>query len=284
MSEKPRAFVAKHLHDRDDLKKEGRDSGLVAGQENLAAEMATNIYEHAVQENYKTLIFCVSTKKRTIETAEMVRDSLREKPIKLHVFVEEDADLREMDQGTFALPKDYNAGDNFEGLNLAWKALSVETFNPDDPSKDNLDYHFGDPLRQTDGTFKYPELDTYFSEYGESYRDILLRLYSCVIKLSENTERYGDKMLPVVFTHGQPYQVFRDLAEVADMIKNQGFKLAPGELPRVCQSVYKARVAREGTIPPGKVDTVSIEYASDPEIISILKNEMTHLEKMHQGN
>ena len=91
-------------------------------------------------------------------------------------------------------------------------------------------------------------------------------------------------MLPVVFTHGQPYQVFRDLAEVAEMIKNQGFKLSPGELPRVCQSVYKARVAREGTIPPGKVDTVSIEFANDPEIISILKREMAVLEGIKQGN
>ena len=44
MSEKPHAFVAKHLHDRDDLQKEGRDSGLIPGQENLAAEMATKLY------------------------------------------------------------------------------------------------------------------------------------------------------------------------------------------------------------------------------------------------
>ncbi len=284
MSEKPHAFVAKHLHDRDDLQKEGRDSGLIPGQENLAAEMATKLYEHATEKGYKALIFCVSTKKRTKETAEMVRDSLRNRPSKLHVLIEEDADLREMDQGTFALPAGYKAGDSFDGLTLAWKALSAETFNADDPSKDNLDYHFGDPLRQADGTFKYPELDAYFSGYGESYRDILLRLYSCVIKLSENKERYGDRMLPVIFTHGQPYQVFRDLAEVADMIKNQGFKLAPGELPRVCQSVYKARVAREGTIPPGKVDPVSIEYADDPDVISILKQEMVLLEQLHQGN
>lgn len=281
MSEKSSALVAKHLHDRDDLKKEGRDSGLVAGQEDLALEMATKIYEHATRGGITALIFCVSTKKRTKETAEMVRDSLKNKLVKLHVFVEEDADLREMDQGTFTLPENYVAGDGFDGLKLAWKALSAETFDADNPSKDNLDYHFGDPLRQADGTYKYPELDAYFSKYGESYRDILLRLYSCVIKLSENKERYGDRMLPVIFTHGQPYQVFRDLAEVADMIKNQGLKLIPGELPRICQGIYKARVAREGTIPPGKVDIVSIEYANDSEIISLLKQEMALLEQVH---
>jgi broad specificity phosphatase PhoE len=284
MSEKPRAFVVKHLHDRDDLQKEGRDAGLIPGQENLAAEMATKLYEYATKKGYKALIFCVSTKKRTSETAEMVRDSLRNRSSNLHVLIEEDAELREMDQGTFVLPEDYKAGDSFDGLTLAWKALSAETFNADDPSKDNLDYHFGDPLCQADGTFKYPELDAYFSGYGESYRDILLRLYSCVIKLSDNKKRYGDRMLPVIFTHGQPYQVFRDLAEVADMIKNQGYKLTPGELPRVCQSAYKARAAREGTIPPGKVDAVPIEYADDPEIISILKQEISLLEKMHQNN
>ena len=44
------------------------------------------------------------------------------------------------------------------------------------------------------------------------------------------------------------------------MIKNQ-VKLAQG-CHEVCQSVYKARVARRRNS-PGKVDPVSIEYADD---------------------
>jgi hypothetical protein len=40
MDEKMHIHVSKHLHDRDDLEKEGRDAGLVAGQEQLAAKMA----------------------------------------------------------------------------------------------------------------------------------------------------------------------------------------------------------------------------------------------------
>ncbi len=278
MNEKMRIHVAKHLHDRDDLEREGRDAGLVAGQEHLAANMADEVYRHAVEGGFNTLVFCASTKTRTIETAQMVEHSLRDKPIKLHIILETDPNLREIDQGAFILPPGYKAGDSFEGLKIAWKIFSAETFNERDPSKDNLDYHFGDPLRQEDGTFKYPELNNYFSERGESYRDILLRLYAQVVKLSDNMQRFGDKVRPVVFTHGQPYQIFRDLAEAADKVETEGLTFSPGGLARICQTLYMDRVRREGTIPPGKLDLVAIEHVCNPKMIELLRREMTYLE------
>lgn len=142
----------------------------------------------------------------------------------------------------------------------------------------NLDYRFGDPLLQDDGTFKYPELNDYFSEPGESYRNILLRLYGQVVKLSENMERFGDKVRPVIFTHGQPYQIFRDLAEVAEKIEAEGLTFSAGQLRRICQNLYMDRIKREGTIPPGSLDLVSIEHVCSPKIIALLKREISYLE------
>jgi len=210
-----------------------------------------------------------------METAELVKNYLVDKPIKLKIVSEVDNNLREIDQGKFILPEDYKPGDSFAGLKIAGKIFSSETFNPDDSYKDNLDYHFGDPLLQSDGTYKYPELAQYFSEYGESYRDVLIRFYSQIVKLSENLERFKDKVAPVVFTHGQPHQIFTNLSEVADMMHDEGFTFETGTLPRVCWDLYQKK--RKGVVPFGEIIFISIEHVCRPEMIQKLKEEIAYL-------
>ena len=275
MNERFHIPIAKHLEDQDNLLC-GRDAELVPGQEHLAEDMADDIYEHAILHGFEVLIFCVSPKKRAIETAELVRKSLADKPTQLKVVVEIDENLREIDQGRFILPSEYEQGDEFAGLKIAGKIFSSETFDSGDPSKDNLDYRYGDPLLQKDGTYKYPELKDYFSEPGESYKDVLLRFYSQVIKLSENMERFGDSMEPVIFTHGQPHQIFMNLAEVADKIETEGFSFETGELPHICWDLYKAK--KQGAIPFGQIAFVSIEHVCKSHMIEIIKKEIEYLE------
>lgn len=274
MSEKLDIPIIKHLEDIDDLL-QNRDAGLLPEQEHLAEALADEIYEHAISNNFKILLFCVSPKKRSIETAGLVRSKLSEKPVKLKIISEIDDNLREINQGKFILPEDYNPGDSFIGLKIAGKIFSAETFNIENPSNDNLNYHFGDPLLQIDGTFKYPELTRYFSEYGESYKDVLLRFYSQIVKLSENIERFKDKVEPVIFTHGQPHQIFTNLAEVAEKVYNDDFSLKTGTLPRVCWDLYQAR--RKGVIPFGQIIFISIEHVCRPEMIEILNREIAYL-------
>lgn len=276
MSEKIHIPIAKHLEDQDDLL-ENRDAGLVPGQEQRASDMAESIYEHAISHEFKILLFCISPKKRAMETAELVKKNLADKEIQLPIISEIDTNLREIDQGKFILPEDYKAGDHFPGLKIAGKIFGSETFNPNDPSEDNLDYHFGDSLPQADGTDKYPELRQYFSESGESYKDVLLRFYSEVIKLSENLERFKDKVEPVIFTHGQPHQIFTDLSEVAEKIDTEGLTFKPGGLPRICWNIYQSR--RRDVVPFGQIAFVSVERLCKPEIIEVLKKEIAYLEK-----
>ncbi|MDP9249093.1 MAG: hypothetical protein M3M85_01095 [bacterium] len=274
MSEKLSISVAKHLEDENDLSK-NRDAGLVPGQEQLAFSMAEAIHEHAISNKFRILLFYVSPKKRALETAELVKKCLADKTDKLRIILKVDTNLREIDQGRFILPESYQTGDHFPGLKIAGQIFSAETFNSENPANDNLNYHFGDPLLQTDGTYKYPELLQYFSERGESYRDILLRFYGEVIKFSGSLERLKDKVDPVIFTHGQPHQIFLNLSQVAEKVEKEGFNVEVGKLPRICWDLYQT--TRLGVIPFGQLTFISIENVCKPKMVDILKREITHL-------
>ncbi len=267
--------IAEHLEDTDDLSA-GRDTELIPGQEALAEEMASEIYEHAMATNLSGLLFCVSPRKRAMETAMLVRRCLDNKPVKLKVVFEVDHNLREIDQGQLILPIDYKAGDEFQGLVLARQIFSSEVRNPDDPAKDNLSYHFGDPLLCEDGSYKYPELQEYFTEPGESFKEILIRYFSQVVKFSENLDRFSGRTQPVVFTHGQVRQFFVILEQLAERMIKEGYTFNVGALPKLCRDLYKPRV--QGTEPYGRIDFVNVEEACRPEIIEILKQEIAHLE------
>lgn len=97
-----------------------------------------------------------------------------------------------------------------------------------------------------------------------------------MITLSQNSKRFGDKVDPIIFTHGQPHQIFTGLSEVAEKIIRGGFTFVPGTLPRVCWDMYKAN--RKGVVPYGEIAYVSIEHIINPEIISLLRNEIEILQ------
>lgn len=123
---------------------------------------------------------------------------------------------------------------------------------------------------------KYPELEKYFTSYGESYRDVLLRFYNQVIRLSEKIVKLDKKGVGVaIFTHGQPHQIFTDLSIIAEKIKRKDFVLKKGDLPRTCWNLYCER--RKGIIPFGEVVYISIEHLYDKKIIDILKREVVFL-------
>jgi len=63
MREKFEIPIAKHLEDEDDLF-QNRDAGIIPNQEHLAESMADSIYKHAIEHNFKILLFCISPKKR----------------------------------------------------------------------------------------------------------------------------------------------------------------------------------------------------------------------------
>ena len=54
--------IVKHLEDIDDLTI-GRDTGIIPGQKNLARKLADEIYKYSLENEYKKLIFTISSKK-----------------------------------------------------------------------------------------------------------------------------------------------------------------------------------------------------------------------------
>ncbi len=265
--------IVKHLEDIDDLTI-SRDTGIIPGQKNLARKLADEIYKYSLENEYKKLIFTISSKKRAIETAKFVRDILLKKKSQIKIIFNIDENLREIDQGNFVLPSDYEAGDYFNGLKIAGKVFSKEIFL----EEDNLTYQFGD-FSTKDTENKYPELKQYFRSYGESYKDILLRFYNQAIKLSNNIRKLNNKNIGiVVFTHGQPHQIFTDLSLVTEKIKNDGYVLKKGDLPRTCWNLYKAR--KKGVIPFGEITYVSVENIYDENMIKLLKREIKFLENL----
>ena len=233
LKKSPYIPIVKHLEDLDDLTL-GRDSGLVANQENLAYEIAQDILELAHSEDIKTFMFYISTKKRARETAIMVRQVLRSISKKsINVLMKYSENLREIDQGSFILPPSYKPGDNFEGLSIANKILSKERFGESGENNDNLFYRFGDPVKLNEGVYKYPELVNYFNAPGESYADVLIRFYTEVIAISQCFEGNKHGIYHAVFTHGQPHQIFNDLSIVSHMMCENNFRFKTGTLPRI---------------------------------------------------
>lgn len=274
MSEKLDVPVATHLEDQDNLRM-GRDTELLPGQEEEARAMAESIYAHAVERGVKALLFCVSPKQRAIATAELIADDIRKRQPPLHVVVETDSNLREMDQGAFILPQDYQSGDSFEGLKKASKIFMREIRSPDGATYDNFNYHFGDPLPQGDGSYRYPELQQYFTEPGESFREMMSRYVSQALQLAGNLKRFSGKTEPVIFTHGQPQQFFAIFERIAERVPPGDDMPSPDDFLRICRDEYQPRVQGPGSY--GKVQFISAEALNRPKVIEFLKKELEHL-------
>lgn len=260
----------RHFDDVDNLLEFGRDAELIPGQEDKALPIAQEIYTEIKEEDKRAVMFICSNRKRSTQTADLIVDQLRKIDDKLKLRVVSEEDLSAINQGKFVLPSDYKPGEPFAGLDLANKVFGKETF-----VYGNYLYKFGDPILQDDGNYKYPELVSYFESYGESNRDLLIRIYGLIVKTSSKVDKLNSKTKVVVVTHAQFYQIFRDLNTVANMVKNEGLNVKIGELPKLCWELYSGRLRNEK--PSYSLNFISIENLCDPEIIKLLKKEIEYL-------
>ncbi|OGI76820.1 hypothetical protein A3C57_00335 [Candidatus Nomurabacteria bacterium RIFCSPHIGHO2_02_FULL_33_12] len=276
LGKEKKVSVIRHLDEVDDLEKYGRDGVLIHGQEDRAEEIAGQLYKELKEYNKKAVLFVTSPRIRAKQSTQMVIDALLKKDSTLRCLSVQENDLREIDQGKFVLPTDYVKGEQYEGLYIADKIFLKETHASDYGEKnDNYDYRYGDPVLLANGQYKYPDLNQFFTKYGESYRDVLLRLYSLVIKTSEKVNKLGKNTELVIVTHGQPTQIFRDLKKIASYIKNKLIEYKEGELPKLCWELYKK--LDDSKKVTGSLDIISIEELTDPYLVKVLKNEISFL-------
>lgn len=269
-------IVMRHFDEIDDLEKYGRDGVLSEGQEEKAEKAADLLLAEIKKHNKKAVLFITSPRVRANQTAQMITDILLKKDPALKCSCVQENDLRAIDQGEFVLPTDYVRGQKYEGLLLADQAFFNETHASDNRvGVDNYNYKFGDPVLLENGRYKYPELVGFFTQYGETYKEVLLRLYSLIIKTSEKVYKLGKNIELVIVTHGQPAQIFKDLKKVAELIKNDAVKYKEGELAKLCWEFYKKRDAAEKVT--GSVDVISVEELTDPDLVGLLKREILFL-------
>lgn len=270
--------VIRHLEDDDNLL-EKRDGRLVPGQEAKAREIADSLYADAVHQDVSVMVFISSPKKRALETATLVSNELRPRLQHARILVSTDESLRDQYQGEVILPKDYKPGDHFSGLSIAGKIFQAETFNDNAPLEDNITYRFGDPMEQADGSYKYPELKEYFSRSGESYRDVMVRILSGLVSLSQNIESFEEKkVLPVIFTHSQVRQIFIDLETIAREYSAGSRAYEPGSLGRMCWELYRQRKALNPEV--SAVDYVSVSELLNSDIMDVVHSEIEYLKKL----
>src|SRR3989338_6064264 len=131
---------------------------------------------------------------------------------------------------------------------------------------------------QDNGSYKYPELAPYFESYGESNRDLLLRIYELIIRTHNKLDKLNSKTKVVIITHTQLYQIFKDLNTVATMVKNKTLHMKTGELPKLCWELYAERFKNE--TPTYDVNFISVENLCDPEIIGLLGKEIEYLKNL----
>lgn len=278
MSESIKYPIIRHLEDEDNLF-EKRDGNLLPGQEAQAREIASTLYSEILDKDASILLLVTSPKKRAIQTAEMVAKDLQPRTRKIHIIRHADKLLTDQYQGELILPGTYKAGDNFEGLAIAKRIFEKETFGDADSPNGNVNYHFGDPLLQENGTYTYPELREYFSKSGESYRDVFIRLLSALLGVSKNVGRFKDeKVFPVIFTHSQAKQIFKDLETLAEQHGLRKLNYKTGQLGKICWDMYKKRKAENPH--SDTVDYITVDALLKAEVVGLLQNEVAYLKNL----
>lgn len=269
-------LVMRHLRDLNDLRN-SRDSGLESNQEEETIKMSEAIYNDFESSDARAIFLSVSNKKRTLETASLIKEYMKNKHPEVKIFINSDDDLVDLDHGDYNLPEDYEVGDYFSIFEDAWRFFIEETFN-----KSNPDYRFGESYIDESGEIKYPELSEYFTRTGESYRYICIRLYTSILNLYKNKERFDDGgVKPYVITHSLPYGIFRSMVGVAQKYENGNLDFETGDLMTLCWEYYNSGELGRSTY--GQISEVPNVLLENDDLMGLLKSERDFLIKNKNG-
>jgi hypothetical protein len=219
-------LTVRHFSDQNALKTSGHDGPLKPGQEKIVALTAEKILQAAGAKKKIRLLYTAKTR-RISETANLIAEILRQNG--LDVVFQHDARLEVMDQGDLNLPKNYQDGEWFTPLDVAWDAICDEAY-----SYDNIFYRFGDDLNG-----KYPDLKKSFSRLGESLGWSLINKYSLIYDLANERIAKNDELLVIVAQSDLPLLIM----ELETLKKKTS--ITPANLPYKCWEVYKSGLQDE---------------------------------------
>lgn len=264
-------FIIRHLRDINDLAN-GRDSSIEADQERFALEIAQEIYTDFEQSGAGAIFLSVSSKKRALETAELIRQQMKYAIDDVHFFISPDDNLVDLDHGEFVLPEDYKIDDFYAPVAKAWQVFSDETFN-----KNNYAYRFGDSIPNSDGTSQYPELAEVFMKPGDTHQDISKRLYKYILDVHSLKPRFeAGKVRPYILTHSLPFSEFRSMVDISKRVRDEGFTFKTGELMALCWDYYKS--GKISSSDYGQIATGLTELIDNDVFVQMIRDEIDFIE------
>lgn len=267
-----------HLEEVDDLKRWERDAPLDYDREDNIENLkkiSDALVEKIRERDKKAVLLISSPKIRAQQTSEWIAKELKSKlgdNIKVRYSVDENLDANS--QGKFILPENYTPGSFFEGLKIAGKIYLKESLNQ---TNSNLHYKFGDPVLQTDGTYKYPELAKYFTESGETYAESLVRIFTSVIEMSSKARKLNSSSVEVVVVaHGFTYHVLKGLTVLGEQIMQGETSVNLGEVAQKIWEIYNTRTSELKDTSFAILDFSNIE---NEELLSLLRKEINYLKR-----
>jgi broad specificity phosphatase PhoE len=264
-------LIIRHLRDINDLAN-GRDSSIEADQEVIALEIAQEIYADFEQSGASAIFLSVSSKKRALETAELIRKQMKSSIDDVHFFISPDENLVDLDHGEFILPENYMVDDFYAPIAKAWQVFSNETFN-----KNNYGYRFGDSMPNSDGTSQYPELAEVFTKPGDSHQDISRRLYKYILDVHSLKPRFeAGKIRPYILTHSLPFSELRSMADISNKVRDEEFTFETGELMALCWDYYNS--GKIGSSDYGQIATGLTEIINNDVFIQMIRDEIDFIE------
>ena len=268
-------MFAGHLDEIDDLKTYGRNAPLedtLKNREDLN-KIVNEIISRVKKYNKKAIMLVASPKIRAQETANLISTEIKKAGLNIKIFCVLEDNLKSPEQGEVILPENYTPGSFFDGLKVASDIFFKESLNP---LNQNLHYKFGDPVLQSDGSYKYPELAKYFKESGETYAEALSRVLLAVTKMSQKTKKLDSGVEVVIVGHGFNYEILKGLSMLAKKIKEEGTRIKIEEIPYKLSEIYEARTSRLKDTAYALLDITNL---GDEDLIKLANEEIEFLKR-----
>lgn len=215
-------LIIRHFHDQNALRSCGHDGPLKFGQQRLLATTSRNILEELKGSKKSVRLLYTAKSRRISETAEMIAGVLYQNNV--GVVFQHEPRLEVMDQGDLILPDNYQDGEWFTPLDVAWDVICNEAY-----LHGNIFYHFGDDLNG-----KYPILAKAFSRYGESLGWSLINKYSLIYDLIHREFDQENELLVIIAQSDLPL-ILMEL-QILDSYTD----VTSENLPYKCWEVYKS--------------------------------------------
>jgi len=233
---------------------------------------------------YNKVLLIVSGKKRTFETAELVKSKLKDED-KDKVDIRILSDFSEINQGVSIFPTNYKNGDKIKHLSEAWKELWNETFKGIDfKNIQNTDIdkiNFKNPYYKMGEKTENNKFEMYIKT-GESYIDLNLRVYKGLLKLLKYLYMGfelddNDKTGICLITHSAVVSIIKSLNKIGNdyIVNNIPFENLL--LDSWKMYINELKIRKPGSTNFGQLEYLDLSFLDNKDKINILIKNLKNI-------